>query len=188
MDTTHIHQKRPVCVIHTGSDELFFFHRLQDYGMSVSSRFSFNEIVDELQPLSGSELEARQDGVFERFSREEYVILLVGQRTGQMRGRGVQALSVALYMKRPVIVVNLDGNRSWDPQKVPSLLEERLVLCVGPDVPVLEHALETWRDESFRLHTMGREGAVVYGSDLYDALVPASSGELPSGRANSLAL
>ncbi len=99
-------------------------------------------------------------------------MLLAGENTSSLSGIGLHALLTGLYMRRPIIVVNLDGCRHCDPSKLPPELEQRLFLCISSEFPVLEHALHSWRDEAFRLSSMEQTHAAVYPSEMYQTLLP----------------
>ena len=164
-------KKKPVCVIHTGAEEVFTFNRLVDYGRQDGARYQFSEIIDELHPWSTDELTGRRGSILERISNEEYIMLLAGENTARMAGTGLQAIRTALYMRRPIIAVNLDGSRCCNYSNLPKELDDRLVLCISSEFPVLEYALDSWRDEAFRLNTMDRAHAAVYSDEFYTALL-----------------
>ena len=181
-------KRKRVCVVHTGAEEVFTYRRLVGYGKMDECRYAFSEILDSRLSVQGSDLEEQRARLAERIAHEEYVLLLAGENTARLSGLGRQALLLALYMKRPIIVVNLDGCRHCDPSRLPSELDDRLILCISSELPVLEFALDSWRDESFRLLSMGQSHAAVYPSNLYETLlqVSASSGDDP--QANRIAL
>lgn len=184
----HVLKKKSVCVIHTGAEEVFTFERLVGYGGEYASRYVYSEVIDELRALTGVELEGLRENLTERMAHEDYIMLLAGENTSRLSGQGLQALLIGLYMRRPVIVVNLDGCRHCDPSKLPAVLEGRLFLCISSEFPVLEYALDSWRDESFRLTSMEKVHAAVYPSDLYDTLLPDDSAPGSGGLTESIAL
>ena len=165
-------KRKSVCVIHTGAEEVFTFKRLVDYSLQADSRFEFNEIVDhpvDFEKNSGTGIGGL---LVERLADEDYVMLLAGEKTSGLSGMGLQALLTGLYMRRPIIVVNLDGCRHCDPSRLPAELERRLFLCISSEFPVLEYALDSWRDEAFRLSSMDQTHAAVYPSEMYQTLLP----------------
>lgn len=171
-NSSAVARKKSVCVIHTGAEEVFLYRRLVDYSSQPESRFAFNEIVDHAVD-SGDSGEAGVCGkLVEQLADEEYVMLLAGERTAELRGTGLRALLTGLYMRRPIIVVNLDGCRHCDPSRLPAELERRLFLCISSEFPVLEYALDSWRDEAFRLSSMDQTHAAVYPPEMYQTLLP----------------
>lgn len=166
-----VHKQKSVCVIHTGHDEVFTFRRLLAYNDGAGLRFHFHEVVDDLGELSSDELEQYRASLVERVAHDEYVLLLVGDHTKRLGGRALLALCTGLLLRRPIIAVNLDGSRGWDATMVPEDLGGHLVLSISSELPVLEYAFDSWRDEYFRLRSMDRRGAVVYPNDLYETLL-----------------
>lgn len=171
-NNSSIPKRKSVCVIHTGAEEVFTFKRLVDYSSHADARFEFIEVVD--HPVDSEE--AAEAGVnenlVERMAHGDYVMLLAGEKTSGLSGMGLQALLTGLYMRRPIIVVNLDGCRHCDPSRLPRELEQRLFLCISSEFPVLQHALESWRDEAFRLSSMDQTHAAVYPPEMYQTLLP----------------
>ena len=179
-------KRKSVCVIHTGRDEVFTFRRLVHYNEGAGLRFHFHEVVDDRDGLGRDELEQERAALVERVAHDEYVLLLVGNHTSRMAGRALLGLCTGLLLRRPIIAVNLDGSRSWDATRAPEDLEGHLVLSISSELPVLEYALDSWRDEYFRLRSMDRRGAVVYPNDLYETLLantgPDDDSELTTHR------
>jgi hypothetical protein len=159
-------------VIHTGAEEVFTFQRLVGYGAETNSSYDFNEVVDELRPLTVEELDGLNESLLERMAHEDYILLLSGENTSRLAGRGLHALVTGLYMRCPVIVMNLNGCRHCEPSRLPAELENRLFLCISPEFPVLKYALDSWREESFRLISLEKNQATAYPSSLYEALLP----------------
>ena len=187
-DSANAPKRKPVCVIHTGAEEVFTYRRLVDYGQTKECRYAFSEILDLGLSETGVGSEEQRAALADRVSHEEYILLLAGENTSKLSGVGRQALMLALYMRRPIIVVNLDGGRHCDPSRLPGELDGRLILCISSELPVLEFALDSWRDESFRLSSMGQTHAAVYPNDLYETLIPVSDSPHEDGVSKRIAL
>ena len=163
--------RKSVCVVHTGAEEVFTVRRFREYGSQPGLGFDFHEIVDELAPLSEEAVARLRPLSIERMSHCDYLMVLAGDRTSQLAGSGLQAVLSALYMRRPVIVVNLDGERHCDPTRLPLVLEGKLFLCISSELPILDYALDSWRDEAYRLLTMNQSYAAVYPDELYSTVL-----------------
>jgi hypothetical protein len=162
-------------VIHSGAEEVFTFKRLVGYGAETDSRYDFNEVVDELRPVAAEELDGLKESLLERLAQEDCMLLLAGENTSCLAGRGLHALVSGLSMRCPVIVMNLNGCRHMEPSRLPGELENRLFLCISSEFPILKYALDRWRDESFRLISLEKNLAAVYPRNLYEALLPHDS-------------
>ena len=100
----------------------------------------------------------------------DYVMLLVGDASLDPEGIETKALNTAAWLKRPIVALNLNQSRTVDREHFPSLIQEQLVLHIPMEGQVIRHALETWRDEAFKLRTMGHGGPVHYPSEIYALL------------------
>lgn len=100
----------------------------------------------------------------------DYVMLLVGESSMDPEGLETKALNTAAWLKRPIVALNLNQSRSVDREHFPSLIDEQLVLHIPMEGQVIRHALETWRDEAFKLRSMGHGGPVHYPSEIYSLL------------------
>jgi hypothetical protein len=97
-------------------------------------------------------------------------ILLVGERTRYLtkfvRWEIEQAISRAL----PIIVVNLNGLRSMDDARCPTLAKDTLAIHISFNAAIMQHALDNWPNSHETLRREGKSGPYYYNDNVYKGL------------------
>ena len=109
----------------------------------------------------------RQSDLVDQIVNSDYVVVIAGESSIDPEGLDTQALNTAAWMKRPIIALNINQLKAIDHDHFPSLIADQLVLHIPMEGLTIKHALETWKDEAFRVRTMGQIGPVHYSSDVY---------------------
>ncbi len=115
----------------------------------------------------------RQMEIVDQVVNSDYVVVIVGDSSIDPESIDIQALNAAAWMKRPIIALNINQLKDIDRDHFPELMSDQLVLHLPMEGQVFKHALESWKDEAFRVRTMGQSGPVHYSHDIY-ALIEQS--------------
>ena len=112
----------------------------------------------------------QQTDLVDNVVNSDYVVVIVGDSPIDPESTDIQALNAAAWMKRPIIALNINQIKDIDREHFPELMSEQLVLHLPMEGQVFKHALESWKDEAFRVRTMGQTGPVHYSRDIYDLI------------------
>lgn len=115
----------------------------------------------------------RQTQIVDQVVNSDYAVVIVGDSPIDPESVDIQALNAASWMKRPIIALNVNQLKDIDRDHFPQLMADQLVLHLPMEGQVFKHALESWKDEAFRVRTMGQSGPVHYSHDIY-ALIEQS--------------
>ena len=111
-----------------------------------------------------------QPDLVDQVVNSDYVVVIVGDSQIDPEGLDTQALNAAAWMKRPIIALNINQLKDIDNDRFPKLIADQLVLHIPMEGQAIKHALQSWRDEAFRVRTMGQVGPVHYTSDIYSLI------------------
>ena len=117
-----------------------------------------------------SDEKERQALLIDQVANSSYAVVIVGEKSIDPESIDVQALNAAAWMKRPIIALNINQLKDIDRDRFPQLLMDQLVLHLPMEGQVVKYALESWKDESFKVRTMGQTGPVHYSNDIYDLI------------------
>lgn len=111
-----------------------------------------------------------QNDLIQKVANSDYVVLIVGETGIEPESQEFKVLNAAAWMKRPLIALNVNQLRDIDRGRFPSLIADQLVLHIPMEGQAIKHALESWRDEAFRVRTMGQIGPVHYTNEIYQLI------------------
>ena len=117
----------------------------------------------------------RQSRLIDQVVNSSYAVVIVGEEAIDPESIDIQALNAAAWMKRPTIALNINQLRDIDRDHFPQLIMDQLVLHIPMEGQIVKYALESWKDESFKVRTMGQTGPVHYANDIYDLIDGGSS-------------
>ncbi len=146
------------------------YHELKQWLEDVHTGLESWTTADLERELEFEEPATRRSRLVDHIVHSDYVIAIIGDSPIDSESMDFQALNTAAWMKRPLIATNANQHRDIDRRHFPELLADQLILHIPLEGQVITHALETWRDESFRLRTMGQNGPVHYKDDIYELI------------------
>lgn len=106
----------------------------------------------------------------ERLDRSQIFILLLGEKTKNKYKYVRWEIDQALQLKLPIIVVNLNGMRIDDNERIPSILDNELFVCINFKSKIIQYAMENWILEDIRLRKNGDSGPYYYMESVYKQL------------------
>ena len=142
---------------------------MKGWNKNENMEFDFNDAHD-IKPLTDN---ASEDTVKrrlrERFSSAKQVIVLVGENTKSLFKFVRWEIDTALDLDLPIIVVNLNDNRTYDSKNCPTILDGKYVVHISYKMKIIQYALNNFPDEfAKRKSTDG--GNRQYNDDVYKSL------------------
>ncbi len=156
-------------VIFDGDNDMWAYAFMKGWKLNENMDFNFHDAHD-IRPLtdraSDETIKAR---LRERFTNAKQAIVLVGESTKNLRKFVPWEIEIAQKLDLPIIVVNINGKRQMDPDRCPAALRGWLAAHVGLKAKIIQHALDNFPDEYFRIQA-STSGARYYNDDVYKGL------------------
>lgn len=77
-------------------------------------------------------------------------VLLLGEKTKYLTKFVKWEVEHAIYLNLPIIVVNLNGNRNEDSQRMPTWLNNEICICCSCNAKIMQYSLEHWGDYHYQ--------------------------------------
>ena len=143
---------------------------MQAWKANDGIEFDFNNAheLTTIRPDSGEE--AIKASLRERMKNSKILVLLVGEKTKNLRKYVPWEIEIALKANLPVIVVNLNGKKKFDSGFCPSLLSSELAIHVPYGVDIMQYALDNWPNSDQKYRSEGKSSPYHYNQSVYDSL------------------
>lgn len=162
--------RNKVFVSFDGDNDIHYYRLMTAWKQNDSTPFNFYDAHDVNTALDTSTEETIKRRLRERLVNSKVVISLIGEQTRYLHKFVRWELEQAINLNLPIIGVNLNGRRSLDSSRCPSVIRDELVAYISFNVNILQYALEYWPDEFYRLKKEGKKGSRHYSDDIYKRL------------------
>src|SRR5579863_4054687 len=156
-------------VIFDADNDRWAYAYMKGWKSNENMDFNFHDAHD-IGPLtalaSDDTIKAR---LRERFSNAKQAIVLVGEQTKNLRKWVPWEIEISQKLDLPIIVVNLNGQRQLDTDLCPASLRSCLAAHVSFKAKIIQHALDNFPDERFRIQA-SESGPRHYNGDVYRSL------------------
>lgn len=134
-------------VIFDGDNDMWAYGFMKGWKQNDRIDFDFHDAHD-LGPLTdrASEATVRQR-LRERFSSAKQAIVLVGDHTKNLFRFVRWEMEVALGLDLPIVVVNLNKKRQYDPGLCPPILRDKYLVHVSFNMSIIKYALDAFPAE-----------------------------------------
>ncbi len=153
-----------------GDTDMAYYRLMQAWTQNDGIDFNFYNAHDLNTARDSSQESSIKAQLAERMRNSKVFILLVGERTRYLtkfvRWEIEQARSRAL----PIIVVNLNGRRSMDVGRCPTLAKEALAVHVSFNAAIIQHSLDNWPTSHETCRREGESGPYYYKEEVYKGL------------------
>ncbi|MCA9323862.1 TIR domain-containing protein [Candidatus Saccharibacteria bacterium] len=129
--------------------------------------FNFHDAHNIKQARDTSTEETIKRSLRERMNNSKVFVLLVGQSTRYLYRYVRWEIELALSMNLPIIVVNLNQQRSHDNYLCPPILRDALAIHISYSPKIMQFALEAWETWHYEHQRNGRTGPFHYNADIY---------------------
>jgi hypothetical protein len=138
-------------VIFGGDKDLYAYAYIRGWKVNDRVEFDFRDAHD-----LGSMTARAQDEAYikselrRRMEASNLAVVLVGESTKYLRKFVAWEIELALKLSLPIIVVNLNGKRSMDPDRCPVPLKTGYIVHVAYKRAIIKYALENFPSEFAR--------------------------------------
>lgn len=153
-----------------GDNDIRAYWFMKAWKQNDSTTFNFHDAHSLRQARDSSTEESIKRSLRERMNNSKVFVLLVGQNTKNLYKFVRWEIDLAISMNLPIIVVNLNQQRSHDDLLCPPILRNALAMHVSYSPKILQFALEGWSTWHYEHQRNGRTGPFYYESDIYKAL------------------
>lgn len=161
--------KSRVYVAMDADNDLIYYNLMKAWKQNDNIPFYFNDAHDLNNILDVSE-ESIKRGLQERFRNTKVFVLLVGEHTRYKYKYVRWEIEQAIKRNIPCIVVNINGKRSLDEERCPSLMKNALAIHISYNAKILQYALEHWPRKYEQLLKNNETGAYYYVDAVYEKL------------------
>lgn len=152
-------------VIFDGDNDMWAYGYMKGWKENEHIDFNFLDAHD-IKPLtdraSEETIRTRLRG---RLSSTKQVIVLIGENTKTLYRFVRWEMEIALKLGLPIIAVNLNGKREYDPDRCPSILRDEYVVHVPFKMAIIQYALDYFPDEHAK-RAADASGNRYYGDDV----------------------
>jgi hypothetical protein len=143
-------------IVFDGDNDIWAYRYMRGWKAQEHLDFDFHDAHD-LNTLTqlANETNVKRK-LKERFASAKEIVVLVGEKTKNLYRFVRWELETALDLELPIIVVNLNGKRSIDPDLCPAILRGKDALHVSFNMKIIKKGLD---DISTNIrHIQGAEG------------------------------
>lgn len=150
--------------------DIRYYRLMTAWKQSDYSDFNFYNAHDLINIWKNSSEETIKRNLRERLKSTKIFILLVGDKTKFLYKYIRWEIEQAFNMKLPIIVVNLNGKRSIDYDKCPSILRDKLALHISFNSKIIQKSLENWESLNTKYTNQNSTGPYYYNENVYNGL------------------
>lgn len=150
-----------------GDTDMRSYGLMKAWKQNDNTDFNFHDAHDIKQARDTSTEETIKRSLRERMNNSKVFVLLVGQNTRHLYRYVRWEIDLALSMNLPIIVVNLNQQRSHDNFLCPPLLRNALAVHISYSPKIMQFALEAWETWHYEHQRNGKTGPFHYNVDIY---------------------
>ncbi len=127
-----------------GDNDIRYYYLMKAWKQSDSTDFNFYDAHDLNTIRDSSQTDSIKRKLAERMANSKVFVLLLGEKTKYLTRFVKWEVEHALYLNLPIIVVNINGKRDEDFERMPSWLNEQLCISCSFNARILQYSLEHW--------------------------------------------
>ena len=154
-----------VYVCFDSDNDFHYFRMMQTWYLNDNIDFIFPHEMDLFTP----KVESSSEVIKDKIRSSNVCVVLIGESTRYLKFVHWE-IEQALELKKPIIGVNLNGLRSIDVEKCPSIIEKELAVHISFNALILQKALETWPRVQGSLRNQEKKGPYYYDPSSYTEL------------------
>ncbi len=152
------------------SKDMAYYNTLKMWKEHKNIDFNFDNAHTLNSLRDGSNEETIKRKLRERMKESDLLILLVGESTKNLYKFVRWEIELAIDLKLPIVVCNLNGLRTMDNDLCPPILRSELAIHVPFKARILSHAHDNW-PASHKSHlAKGTKEARIYIDSVYEKL------------------
>lgn len=156
-------------VIFDGDEDMWAYRYMRGWKANENIAFDFFDAHD-LKPLTdraGEDTVKRR--LRERLGNTKQAIVLIGEKTKNLYRFVRWELETCMNLDIPIIVVNLNGQRSQDENLCPPIIRDEYVVHIPFKLKIIQYALDNFPGEYHR-RSQSDKGPRLYNASVYTQL------------------
>lgn len=138
-----------------GDNDIRYYNLMKAWKQSDNTSFNFYDAHDLNTARDTSQTESIKRQLAARMANSKVFILLLGEKTRYLTRFVKWEVEHALYLDLPIIVVNINGRRDVDTDRMPTWLNGHLCISCAFNSRIIQYSLENW--ESLHYHYQNDE-------------------------------
>jgi hypothetical protein len=153
-----------------GDSDIHYYRLMKAWHANDRFDFTFIDAHDITQSRDSSTEETIKRSLRLRLNSSDVMVVLIGASTRNLYRFVRWEIEVALEKNLPLIGVNLNGTRRLDNSKCPPILRDALAVHVPFAHKIIDHAMQNWPAEHYKLSREGKIGGYLYPDSVYTNL------------------
>ncbi len=153
-----------------GDNDMRYYRLLTAWGANDKFEFDFNDAHGLTQARDSSTEESIKRSLRTRLNNSREFLLLIGEKTKNLYRFVRWEIETAIALDIPIIAVNLNGLRSFDPQRCPPVLKDELAIHIPFGQKIIDLALDDWPAQHRNLRRTGPIEPKFYLDSVYKQL------------------
>lgn len=150
--------------------DIDYYYLMKAWKANDNMDFDFNNAHDLTTIRDDSGEEAIKASLRERMKNSKILMLLVGENTKKLRKYVPWEIEIALKADLPIILVNLNKSKAFDPELCPAILKNELTVSVPYVQSIMQHSLDTWPADHVKFRSENKIDRYIYLKPTYDRL------------------
>lgn len=152
------------------TEDIRYYRLMQAWHANDDFEFDFNNAHDLTTIRSDSTEESIKNSLRERMKNSKLLVVLVGEKTKNLRKYVPWEIEIAIKADIPIIVVNINKTRTKDDDLCPSLLKNALAIHIPFGPKIMQHAIENWPKSHAGYKAENKSGSYHYLDTVYASL------------------
>ena len=127
-----------------GDEDICSYYLMKAWKQSDNTDFCFYDAHDLNNARDTSQEESIKKQLAERMKNSKTFVLLLGEKTKNLRKFVPWEIEHAIKLDLPIIVVNLNKKRNIDYERMPKLLSNKLCIVCSFNPKIMQYSLENW--------------------------------------------
>jgi len=153
-----------------GDKDMHYYRLMQAWRQHDGIDFNFYNAHDLNTARDTSQEASIKAQLAERMRNTKVFVLLIGENTRYLYKFVRWEIEQAIRRSLPIIAVNLNGKRSMDQERCPSLLREELAVHISFNASIMQYALDNWPSSHQRHCQLSESGPYYYKLEVYREL------------------
>lgn len=152
------------------TEDIHYYRLMTAWTANDDFEFEFNNAHELTTIRPDSTEESIKASLRERMKNSKILVVLVGEKTKNLRKYVPWEIEIAMKADLPIIVVNLNKTKRKDDNLCPSLLKDALAIHVPFGSKIMQHAIENWPSSHSKYRSENKSGAYYYLDSTYEKL------------------
>ena len=156
-------------VIFDGDNDRWAYAYMKGWKSNENVSFNFHDAHDLNVITDSASEETVKRKLRERIASAKQLLVLIGEHTKNLYRFVRWEMEIAQKLDLPIIAVNLNGKREYDPDRCPAILRDQYFVHVSFNATIIQYALDNFPGE-YAKRNSSAGGNRHYNADVYRKL------------------